>query len=470
MKKIHIVATLLTLFSCLALTAQINIGTQFLPEVLQRNKWNSASMQEVNVQVNIGSSEAFLGNEFSLNDFLVDIPNTDSQQVSFENAYNLMDESNLIRVDYSLDLFNLYIAAQELDMQFGFSYGTRSHTQLSYSRDIFGLIFRGNGAYIGEAVEIGPSFSSMVYGDLAVSVAKKINDKFQVGGRVHYLNGIFNVTTTRDQLSIFTSDEYYQITLDADYELNASVPDLDITGSLDSIGISSNLTLPALISPGGFNGNHGFALDVAGIFKPTEQLEITAGVNNLGRIGWNNSQQQFSLNGSFTYEGITANTNNGEGILENLLDFNFETALDSFGDSFEVDTRESQRYSTGIPARYFASAMYQPVKNLTLGGTVAHETFNGSGHTTIGLYGGLRVDHTISIGLSFANDTEFGSVFGLHGNLNLAGLQFYGSVENLAATFDPTRTNTVMSRFGVNLLFGRWWKQGKNSEGVQTRL
>ena len=305
---------------------QIRIGPQFLTEVVQRSDWNPAAMQDVNVQVSLFNVQPFLGNTgFTVNDALVEVPGTDSLEFSLDQLLSKLDETNVIRGDLELDYIGVAINVKDLGMQFSLNIGSRVHSQFGYDDELVGLLVQGNGAYIGETVEGGPQLNIMAYTDIGVSVAKKFGNVFQVGGRLHYLNGAIAVNTLNHEASLTTSPEFYQLELELDYELMASFPNLGVLDSLAQGVINETGLRPSL----NLANNHGFSFDLSTIIRPVENMELSIGAQGLGQISWKNNAQKYSSQSTNSFEGYEPKNQGNEPIFERLLELDFGGIADT---------------------------------------------------------------------------------------------------------------------------------------------
>lgn len=456
MKSITYITGFIALFlSCSLVSAQIRIGAHFQNEVVQRSDWNPAAMQDVSAQIMMPGISVFGGSSaFTINEILTDIPGTDSMEISFERILDVLDEENLLRSDFEYDWIGFAVGLEPQGLQIGLSFKTKLHSQVSYDKDLLGLLIQGNAAYIGEEIEIGPQISAMAYSDFGISVAKKIGDKFQVGARFHYLNGSIGINTPRHQASLLTSPEYYQLEMGLDYELNAAFPAVNVLDSIQQ-GVVNTENIAVNVGP---SQNHGFALDFSALFRPLENMEISAGVNGLGSITYSQNAQRFISRGNFSFDGVEVQNTENEPLFERLVNLDFSAVADSIREAYEVSISE-ENFTMATPLRIFVAANYAPVENLQLGVTYQQESWQGQTHATMALYGGLKLNHGFSAGLSYANNSRFGGFLGLHAHANVGPFQFYSSVDNLNSFVNPLRSKAVIFRFGTNILIGKWWKR-----------
>ena len=116
-----------------------------------------------------------------------------------------------------------------------------------------------------------------------------MNDNFSIGGRIKYLNGIGNLSTSNSNLFLTTDDDIYQLSLNADYQINAS-----------SLLLYNGLDAPEeIVQLGGlgldqvFTSNRGLAFDL-GVHLKFDDLDIALSVLDIGQITWEENVRNYS--------------------------------------------------------------------------------------------------------------------------------------------------------------------------------
>lgn len=439
------------------------MGLHFLPQTYQSTFTNPAFKQDARVQVVqplLGSSFNLetLHSGFTLRDLFVDLDD-DPLRIDPDQLIDALRPTNYLVSNFSV--MPLAVAFQVQDKwQIGIHTAVQTRNELTYSDGLPGLLWRGNGAYLDEMTDLGLSFDVLAYSEVGVSASTDISDKVRVGGRLKLLQGLLNVSTDHraSDLSLYTNPEFYQLTFDYDYRLRfASAFDADI----DSLSDITNLEVNGAGQAFGFS-NPGVALDLGVQFMPIEKLTINASVVNLGRISWRNSASVFATEGSLTFEGLDPFSDEidaDSATIQQAVGQSLEAFLDSASAAIELGSPEEDRYSTGLPARYFLSGTYDVTDFFRAGAALSGEAYRGGFNQTFMLNATLRPVHWFTVGLNYAYDNRYRSMLGMQGRLNLKFLQFYAAAGNVLAPFQLGRLRAVSYQFGLNLTFGRKAKQ-----------
>lgn len=184
-----------------------------------------------------------------------------------------------------------------------------------------------------------------VYTEIGVGYSHRIDEHWTVGGRLKLLLGTMNMGIRSKTLGIDASTEEWRIRGDLAVEMAGplnfnSLPDMserrliDVINdfkqgssggtpiSLDSLINLQNI--PGLLKPSGY----GAALDFGFAWKPIEQLQVTAAINDLGFIYWTNAKK---------YTASMDTTFNGVGLIE-YNDPRFTDADGNFNTQAVLDT------------------------------------------------------------------------------------------------------------------------------------
>lgn len=440
---------------------QHGLGMHFLPQTYQSTLTNPAFQQAAKVQVVqplLGTSFTFeaLHSGFTLRDAFVDLDD-DPLQIDPDQLIDALRPNNYLVSNVTV--MPLAVAFQFQDKwQFGIHAAVQTRNELTYSDGLPGLLWRGNGAYLDESVNLGLSFDAFAYSEVGLSASTAITDKVRVGGRLKLLHGLLNVSTDHraSDLSLYTNPEFYQLTLDYDYRLRfASAFDVEI----DSLNDITNLELGEAGAGQAFNfSNPGVAIDLGVQFMPIEKLTVNASLVNFGSISWRNSASVFATEGSLTFEGLDPFSDEidaDSATIQQAVGQSLEAFLDSASAAIELGDSEADRYRTGLPARYFLSGTYDVTDFFRAGVALTGESYRGGFNQTLMLNATLRPVHWFTLGLNYAYDYRYRSMLGMQGRLNLKFLQFYAAAGNVLAPFQVGRLRAVSYQFGLNLTFGR---------------
>lgn len=436
----YIVLTLLLPFFGLA---QQELSLHSLSNVWQANRLNPAVMPDNGFTIGLPSVYNRLAIEnVTLNDLLLE--NVGGQTVIYlEQALTKLEGDNALQNNFSLETLSFDFRLKE-NLHLSLHHATRFNIGANYPKSLAELIWLGNGAFVGETIEFAPEFDILAYHEFGLGIATKIGKNISLGAKIKLLNGIGHAgTSDRNQLSLFTDEDIYQLTLDADYQLNSSaILTYDGFGELDFGLPSGGLNFLDLVSK-----NVGIALDFGGIIE-FEKISFGISVLDIGSLHWRTKVNNYTLDGTFEYDGIDA--------VRDYLDGNttFENVTDTLRMIFDVqETQEA--YSTSIPTRLYANATYQILES-----TKASAIFYGGWQrdnfqTAVGL--NLQQDFTswLSAGAAYMIFEGANSSLGLNANAQFGPVQIYAITQNIGSVFNPRNNQNADFRVGLNLLFRR---------------
>ncbi|MFT4668148.1 MAG: hypothetical protein ACI8YQ_002843 [Polaribacter sp.] len=324
------------------------------------------------------------------------------------------------------------------------THSIKQNTLFAYPKGLVNLLANGNAAYLDETLQIGPDVELNLYSETAFGFMMRIS-KVTVGGRIKLLSGLANVSTSKTDAKVTTDSEYYQLAVEADYQINAGGM-FSVAGLVDDRDVEVNFEDEDL-SFGRLFKAPNLGLDLgANIVLLNDKLMLSASIIDLGRIKWKNNAKNYTAKGTYDFSGVDLNDaldggDAGEGLLDSL-----ENAFDF------VESGNS--YSTMLPTKIYLSARYKAHRFLSLGVLSYLETYRGE------IYNGLAIDATTHLG----KIVDFGLTgsyvyrspnLGAHLALKFGPFQIIAASDNLLALIDPTNHQHTTARFGMNLAFGK---------------
>ncbi len=258
-----------------------------------------------------------------------------------ENLDNLKD-SNLGALD--AEAITMGVTWSNKDMSFSLGHRIRYAGSLQYPRELITLIDVGNEAYIGEQIDVGPSFNYMHYHELYLG-GSYIMDGLVIGGRLKLISGNEMVSTQSDRINLTTEESFYAIDFQNNYEVVSS--NLFFYNGLDDVVID----VDRYRFNGFFSGNVGLGLDIGVKIDIGEDAHLSVVATDLGKIKWTENTRQYESQGNFSYDGVDLLDFLREGddvsvsdSLFNLLQFTEEidrAVSVSLPSAFQVEYRQS---------------------------------------------------------------------------------------------------------------------------------
>ncbi len=408
-------------------------------DVWQQNLTNPAHFGKNKVNVGLGSIYS----------------NTVIEGVTIDDILRIEGEQTIIDIDAAIANMNdqnsldQYLSIETLNIGLNFgkigvslSHAIKLDAFYEYPKAFPQTVFQGNAQFIGQTVEIGSSINLNTYNELALGLAYQ-EEKFSIGGRVKLLTGINGARTNpdRNSASLFTDDDIYQLTLNADYELQTS-------GFLNYTDIS-DFELQIAPEDGVFKlggENSGLAFDL-GAKVNLGKLHFSASVLDIGNIEYKENSKIYSTSGSYLYEGPDiSQALSGE-------DVDFQSSLDTLQKIFEV-TETNDAFTVNLAPQAYLSAKYDVSEKFTVGALYYGRFSDNNSKTVIALSGQMKFGKVASAGLTYSIiDDKFTNV-GLNGAVKLGPVQIFALTDNLIGVVSQKDGDVINFRAGLNLVFG----------------
>lgn len=418
--------------------AQPELSLYFLPRAFQAQQTNPAFVQDKVFQLAMPSLALQASHDgFRFSDLIQPIAGSDSFQLDVTGTIDKLSEENQVRVDGRLDW--LALAFKVAGLQISLSTSTRFYSHATYPKDLLALAWHGNGAYVGETLQIGPAVQAQAYHEIGGGVALKLKDWISVGGRMKYLIGLADINMPQHDLSLLTTEDFYRLQFGVDYQLRASALDL------------GNVSDPTQISPElgfqPFTGNHGMALDLGVKLKLGKRLDIAASVVDLGFLSWKDNAKIYQVSGQVEFAGLEAST------LMEADSFELDAYVDSLMQDVSI-TETGFRYTTGLPAQVYLSAHYQLPFNLRVGGVVHATYFQQRFTPTLGLNASIDVLRFLTLGATYSVQQNRFDNLGAHVLIKAGPMVLFATSDHLLSVFKPQQAQLFNGRVGVNWMFG----------------
>lgn len=435
-----------TLFSLLALTAfcttlwaQQDLSTHFLRHTWQAHKTNPALFPAYNAVLGLpGVHNSLRFEHVTYNTLFVEEAGGELV-LNIDNAIAGLEDRNIIREN--LDLETLSLGARFGPVGLSFSHSFRFNAFMDYPKTLPQLIWQGNAQFVGQEVNFAPNIDTYGYQEFALGALFEIGDAVVIGGRAKLLSGTGSISSSRNRLSLRTDSEVYQLTLNADYQIN-SAASLQYDGFDD---VQTNFDFATFSAEDLFTGNTGFAFDLGAHVK-LGKLELAASVLDIGSITWDESVNNYALNGVYEYEGLDF----AQRIFDDTTSFG--SVLDTLEQIYQIE-ESAERYKTTLPLRFYLSATLQLRKNWTVGALLFTERYRGENYPAAALSTNLAVLPFLNVGGIYAWRENRWDNLGLNATVKAGPVQLVAATDNILTVFQPKDTNNSHLRLGLNLLF-----------------
>ena len=452
MKKLLI--TLLVLLPFIG-SAQDTYTLKFLPQ-LQQSQWFNATNQpdaKISIGLPVLSSFSFYiyNSGFTYHDMFSKVGDT-ALAVHMGSFIDKLKDKNYIGFGASYSLFSACVSLKQFTV--GLSVNDRMDVQFNYPKDMFKLLWYGNGAYLGKTLEIGNfGINASYYREYALHAAVNYN-KWTFGISPKLLYGKANINTKETSVKLYTDPAFYDLTATANINIQTSgIPD-------------SNDNKNGFLNSGEkvrsyfFNTqNKGYGVDLGVKYNFTKNLSLAAGINDLGYINWNSTIHNYTAHGNtFTFDGLHAD-NYFQG------DSNIVSAtkiVDTIKKLIKYD-KNSEVYSTTLPYEVYGMVNYR-LKHHWFGLNVTAKKFSDDW-----LYAGT-LSYQLKFGRHFTGALTYtaksNAAFNIGGALILQffHMQWYLATDNWYAAVKPLDSKNMNVNMGMNIVFGRRMGKTLNEE------
>lgn len=449
MKKI--LFTLNLILSVSLLHAQQALTLYNMDVIGQSTQVNPSLMPENGMYIGIPalSSTTFLftNSGFTWRD-LHWVRQDDSVNLDIENAISKLPDKNFISLSVRTNILEAGFKIK--NNYFSMNVSEKMNFNLTFPKELFELLFHGNGAFIGQEVDLKRmSFDVTHYREYAFGWARALNKKVTVGARLKYLYGMENYSSAKSNLSFYTAPDDYRIDLTSDYIINTSSSSNAKNGNSGSYLFGLK--------------NTGFAGDLSATYFYSERWKFNASIIDLGYINWkSNVKNLVTASGSYSFDGIDVNKFIGDSSSSS------KNVTDSLSNSFKP-VENTDPYKTNLPSHVYLNSSYLIDAKMTVTGLLHAEIFRETVQPTFTVALNRRVTDHFSASLSYSMINHHFTNLGAGLALNTGAFQFYVLSDNWIGTINPLSNNTAHFQFGFNLIYGRVKTKKAPDYGVQNK-
>jgi len=336
---------------------------------------------------------------------------------------------------------------------------TRAVANLYFPGDMAWLVLEGaDDEEVYNMDGMGPDLTG--FDEIAVGWSRAIGSKWQVGVRGKALFGFGNLSISRSELEVSTSEELWNI--QADMEFNASLPFAEVVynedGTIEDIIIEDEIssTRPGAIFKQAFNAkNFGLAVDLGVDYRPTNRWLLSASVLDIGYIHWTDEVHKVSFKTDYDYMGLEVNPFDFTGDLSfsDYVDSSFTALADSLADGLEFTPGGS--YSSRLNPKLYIGASWWATPNINFGLLSRTDFLRETIFEQLTASANFAAGRILNFTLSYTFMNSYWKNFGAGISLNAGPVNLYVISDNtLSAVFWPEEAQSVNLWFGMNLVFG----------------
>ncbi|MEO0582816.1 MAG: DUF5723 family protein [Bacteroidota bacterium] len=433
------------------LLAQQEMGIHLMPRTFQALWTNPAHYMPY--RVNVAFPQPYVHavhSGFKYRDLVQPVPGTDSVRLNVDNALQVMNDRNLISLNTTVEELSFSFRILKLQLMVGAR--ARGRLSLGYPRDLLQLVWEGNGASIGDTMDLAPTFEGQAFQEIAIGAALPITKKWRVGLRAKYLAGLVDIQTAQAQLDFSTSNQYYQLALDADYEVQVGALDFGNITTLDSLS-----GLNPSVDPDAFARNNGLGIDLGVTYLPSERWKIQASLLDLGYIRWRVAARSYRVRGTLNFDGIDPSAF----LSPDTVGFDPATYLDSLVQDVTISDTVLD-YRTSLSPQFYLSTTYRFPFKLRLSVMGHGERVLDKWRTAWGVGVSKDLGGVLSVGGIYSIRNGIYNSLGANIILKLGPTVIYAASDNVLSFLLPESAQFSSLRVGVNLGIGRSKKIDKN--------
>ncbi len=423
----------------LSLLAQDDFTLRFLDQLPQANWVNASSQPQNKISISLPVMSSFNGEIYNTGFTYHDVigHNADTAVIRLGHLAQRLKKSNYLGFGVNTNLFAFNYCGKKFML--GFSIQDKMRFQFTYPGDLFKLLWEGNGAHIGETMEIGGfGINATYYHEIALHYNMPYK-KWMFGASPKLYLGQANISTKQSGIQLYTDPSYYQLTLTSAFDIR--------TSGLPPFDNSSNTNYSWQDAVLGTK-NMGLGLDAAARYTYNSHLNLSAGIKDLGYIKWKNRVQNFvSGPTELKFDGVH---------LEDLFlgdSLSAKHITDSITNLFQLQ-KNYEPYTTSMPFQFFVGATYDFYKHHRAAALLNAYGFNKKILPSLTLLYRCTYTRHFSGALSYTIKPGSYTNFGLAITTQLAGIQGYFGTDNLLAYFRPLDARSTNLHMGFNIVFG----------------
>ena len=417
---------------------------------------NPAFLPQYKMSLSVGRSSVGLGLAgFNLNSIF---NSTESVDQTVKRLMNETDRQFGADIYARNELF--HFGFRSLKSYFSFNSSMVTEGSVRLPKDMLGLAFYGNSAYIGRDANLdfsGTEFQNYIQNTL--SYGRNITNELSIGVNLSQLNGLAYMGFDRAYMSINTdtgTSSIYSMAITGEIDGKASL----VGGSIASVINDSNYSIADVINnnlSNGFNpitSNRGFAAGFGAVYRLNERWRFSASVQNLGSIMWDYGVESVKMNQStWTWNGLDTNqiSDFNDNTISNIIDTAIGTFEVKSGSISSFERKLKPRYNIGAEFFLHPRTLVQVFGGVGYGVKGDKAFVSTSIHQELNEFLDLRLSYSYFDPAGIANHRV-----GLGMSLNLGPLQAFFAVNDILAPINYGSTTGISGMAGVNINIITW--------------
>ncbi len=327
-------------------------------------------------------------------------------------------------------------------------------------KDLLGLAFFGNSAYIGTDALIdfsGTEFQSYIQNTL--SYGRNITNELSIGVNLSQLNGLTYMGFDKAYMLIGTdtgTSSIYSMEIAGELDGKASL----VGGSIASAINDSSYDISKVIEQNltnGFNpisSNRGFSAGFGAVYRLNERWRFSASAQNIGSIMWNYGVESVKMDRStWVWNGLDTNqiSDFNDNTLNNIVDTALSTFTVNSGQINSFERKLKPRYNLGVEFFLHPRTQVQLFGGFGYGVKGDKSFASASIHQELNEFLDLRVSYSYFDPTGIANHRV-----GLGMSFNLGPIQAFFALNDILAPINYGSATGISGMAGINLNIITW--------------
>lgn len=326
------------------------------------------------------------------------------------------------------------------DYYFTLSVSDIADFNMFYSDDLVNLAIKGNAPYIGQNIDISPTYLKAThYREYAFGAAWNFDSQWNFGARAKLLFGKSNIHTDVLDAQLYTAENTYYLTTQTNMSVNTSLPN----SWTDGTGFKMNSDYLF------YGSNFGLGIDLGATYKLDDKFSFSASILDLGYMQFDRYFENYTAdNSKWTFEGIDAFE------FENMTTDQVNDRISYIGDSllnkFDIKT-DWHSYKIMMTAKVYLAGSYKLSDDENIGAVLRSEIINKVWRPAFtASYYRQILDELGVIGSYTIANRSYANI-GLGAYYNIAPVQIYLVTDNIVGVFVPDAVKYANIHFGVNI-------------------
>jgi hypothetical protein len=375
----------------------------------------------------------------------------DSLELDTVSLFKALKPVNRIKAKESVQLFYFGLRGQKSYFSFGIHHVTE--TRFHYPGDVVGWAIRGpaDPHYIGKPLNLSDFYGKAIaYNKVSVNYGRDITSKLRLGARFNYLLGVASAET--NQIS---------------GKLTVGIDSVNInTGTLQLQTAGIDYLKQRNLSPHNYvnyflKGSTGISWDFGGTYQVTNNVTLSAALNDLGFISWKDYTRTYTVAPvNYTFKGFDMldylNQNGGQQSID--------AERDSLENLFKATETTGAKFKTSLIGKFYAGINFRLLRISNFSMLFYADMFQKRIDPALSLGYNLQLGRLLNatVGITYQNKTISNIGAGLA--FKLAYLQFYGTSDRANSFIYPARASRHDARVGMNLVFGKVKKKDNDKD------